>query len=99
MSDLLGVMNSPDGDTIKIVVSTSEALDGRTVVGFPTLTSNVIIALNIDAVREAASHHDQVEDVLMPFMAEIIEAAQTAILAHADDPFGLDKSNQEGDLP
>ena len=53
MGDILGVLQSPDGSTVKVVVANAGSIGDERVVAFPTLTDNIIVAINRDLLIAA----------------------------------------------
>jgi hypothetical protein len=95
MSDVIGMLAAPDGTSVTLVVSPANALNGNDVVGFPTLSDNIIVALNFDALNRSADHPEQpLNEVLEPFLGAIVEEAQRILDATPlHDPFDLQEND------
>jgi hypothetical protein len=102
MSDLLGVLQAPTGEKVKIVVAPSGAMPDERVVAFPTLTKNIIVAVNRELLIEAVEREldkrgeeepddDDINEAMMEFVPEIVLAATKIIDGAVNtNPFDLD---------
>lgn len=110
MNDVIGILQSPTGHTVKVVVVPHLATDGAPISVFPTLTSNIIVAVSgdhlRDAVRRAGGDHeapsdDDLDVAMLEFVPDIVRGAHEIIANDPPaDPFGLatqpNKSTEEG---
>lgn len=102
MEDLLGMLQAPSGEKIKIVVAAPGALPDQRVAAFPTLTKNIIVAINRDLLMQVVEQElgdrdedecdeDDVNEVMMHFVPEIVLAATKVIDADVNaNPFGFE---------
>jgi hypothetical protein len=100
MTDVLGVLQAPGGETVKVVVADARSIGDERVVAFPTLTDNIIVAVNRDLLIAAIERvwtgddgepsDDDVNVAMMQFVPEIVVAASDVINDTAPtDPFDL----------
>lgn len=99
-ADLLGILQAPSGEKIKVVVASPGAIPDERVVAFPTLTKNIIVAINrnvlLDAVHRVQNESDEydeddVDEAMMEFVPEIVLAATRIMAATPNsNPFDFD---------
>jgi len=98
MSDLLGLLKSPTGTTVKLVGALDAALDGNSVKAFPTLTSNVVVGVNLDTLVVLSDGEGTLDEVLERLMPDIVREAQAIIdETPPGDPFELAQNPHRSD--
>lgn len=109
MSDVLGVLQSPSGEKVKVVTADSGAINHQPVVAFATLTDTIVVAINkqlllLTMEKVSADSDEPDEDsvnlALIEFVPAIVVAASNLIDGDpATDPFGLAQEADERDQP
>lgn len=99
--DVVGVMNAPTGQPVKVVVVNGRSIDDDAVKGFPTLTENIIIAINGDHLRDAimeiggdeeAPTDDDIDRAMLFFVPNIANEVREVLRRTPNpDPFDLAK--------
>lgn len=103
-TDVLGIMQSPTGHVVKVVLAAPDAIGAQPVTAFPTLTDNIIVAVNTahltDVIRriggdEEAPSMDDIDNAMLEFVEAIIHVVQPLLdNPPTIDPFDL---NEEGE--
>jgi hypothetical protein len=105
MNDVIGTLHTPTGHVVKVVPVHPVALNAERLMVFPTLTDDIIVAINVghlcDTVRRNGGDYgnpsdEELDIAMMEFVPDIAQIVMKVIEDGAPaDPFGLAAATEE----